>query len=131
MPKASVWLIRMALLHLIIGALLGAAYLSFKADGGMAWVATHRDVHIELMLVGWMIQLVIGVAYFILPRPGAAPLTGPLIWSVLLLINGGVVLVGLGYQLPGRLAETAAAGLFVLHAWNRQRAYTAVRRRLV
>lgn len=131
MPKASVWLIRMALLHLTIGALLGAAYLSFKAGGGMAWAAAHRAVHVELMLMGWMIQLVIGVAYFILPRPGAEPLRGPLIWIVLLLLNSGVILVGLGYHLPGRLAETAAAGLFVLHAWNRQRAYTGIRRRLV
>ena len=131
MPKASVWLIRMALLHLIIGALLGAEYLSFKADGGLAWVAPHREVHGELMRVGWMIQLVIGVAYFILPRPGAAPLTGPLIWIVLLLINSGVVLVGLGYPLIGRILELAAAGLFASHAWRRQRAYSGVRRRLV
>lgn len=140
MPRASVWLIRLALLQLLCGASLGAAYLSFKADGSFAWVAALRGVHVEQVLVGWMVQLVIGVGYFILPRQASARLGGPLIWSVLVLLNVGVLAAALGTQPgwpaalapAGRGAEALAAGLFALHAWHRQRSGSpATRRRLV
>lgn len=139
MPKASIWLIRAALLHLLSGALLGAAYLAWKAEGWMPWVVSHRPVHVEQMLVGWMVQLVFGVAYWILPRTAAAERTrtGPLIWAVLVLVNLGVLLVAATAAHPsfqavtfaGRMCETAAVVLFVLHAWHRQRPYTPKARR--
>ena len=59
MPRASAWLIRLSLLHLLSGAILGAAYLSFKATGVPAFVATHRAVHVDQKLARWMIQLVV------------------------------------------------------------------------
>ena len=139
MPLASVWLIRLALIQLLSGSILGAAYLSLKAGGPFDWVASHRSVHVEQMLVGWMVQLVIGVAYYILPRAEGSSLRGPLIWIVLLLINAGVVLAALGtapgfpamLTLIGRIAEALAAGLFLMIAWNRQRGYRAGARRVL
>ena len=141
MPRASVWLIRIALLHLLSGAVLGTAYLVFKATGTPAWVATHRPVHMEQMLVGWMVQLVIGVAWWILPRP-AEPERAPraaTMWLVGVLLNGGVVVAALGGspRLPqallpaGRMLEVLAVAVFALHAWRRQRPYRQAARRLI
>ena len=141
MPRASAWLIRLSLLHLLSGAILGAAYLSFKATGVPAFVATHRAVHVEQMLAGWMIQLVIGVAWWILPRP-AEPERAPraaTMWLVGVLLNGGVLVTALGPspRLPellvpaGRVAEGLAVAIFALHAWHRQRPYRQAARRLI
>lgn len=133
MPRVSVWLIRASMLHLLSGALLGAAYLGFKATGAPLFALTHRPVHVEQMLIGWMVQLVIGVGFWILPRtdPAAMATAGRRMWLVLVLLNLGVLAAALGGdpRLPdvipvaGRAAEAVAVGLFASHAWHRQRAY--------
>ncbi len=139
MPRVSVWLIRASLFHLLSGAYLGAAYLSFKGTGWPVWAASHRPVHVEQMLMGWMVQLVIGVAFWILPSRAKAPPVSPghLMWLVFALLNGGVVLASFGdpsrpaLELLGRCAETAAVALFAVLAWNRQRPYSPAARKLV
>ncbi len=135
MPRVSVWLIRASLLQLLSGALAGAAYLTWKATGWPAFAITHREVHVEQVLVGWMVQLVMGVAFYILPRTEHYDLErdGRLMWVVLVLINAGVLMAGLSgspvvprWWLPaGRILETLAVVLFVRHAWYRQRPYRA------
>lgn len=141
MPRVSAWLIRIALLHFLSGAILGASYLSFKALGAPVFAVSHRPVHVEQMLVGWMVQLVIGVGYWILPRTashGTAP-HAALMWAVFALLNGGLLLAALGGDprlpgglvLAGRVAESAAVGLFAAHAWTRQRAYRDASRRVL
>ena len=89
MPRVSVWMIRAALLHLLSGALLGAAYLAFKAEGWFVILVSHLGTHQEQMLVGWMVQLVIGVAYWILPRPAeqAADVSARVMWLVFWLLK--------------------------------------------
>ncbi len=135
MPRISVWLIRASLVHLLAGALLGAAYLAFKAVGWPPSAASGLPAHQEALLVGWMVQLVIGVAFYILPRPPGTDLgeAGRLMWLVFWLLNLGVLVAALGGDpalpswlvLVGRLAESAAVVLFARHAWFRQRAYRA------
>ncbi len=137
----SVWLIRAALLHFLAAASLGAAYLCWKAAGWFPWSVSHLPVHVELMLVGWMVQLVFGVAYWILPRPAAEPRDAhePVMWTVFGLLNAGVLVAALGGDpalpgwtgLAGRILEVAAAALFALHAWNRQRPYRAQAKRII
>jgi heme/copper-type cytochrome/quinol oxidase subunit 1 len=135
MPRVSQWLIRAALLQLLSGAMLGAVYLVFKAEGWFPTIVTHLGTHQEQMLVGWMVQLVIGVAYWILPRPAeqAVYTSTGVMWLVFWLLNAGVLVASLGTDpllpawllLVGRLAETLAVVLFARHAWHRQRAYRA------
>ena len=141
MPLASVWLIRAALLHLATAAVLGAMYLAWKAEGWFAFAPSHRQMHVEQMLVGWMVQLVIGVGFWILPRtePTVAQRSGPLIWIVFGLLNAGVLLAAWGSapEYPawvspaGRTLEMAAALLFAIHAWRRQRPYTRETKRIL
>lgn len=139
MPRLSVWLVRTALVQLVIGAALGALYLGWKGFGVPAFAPSLLPLHVECVLVGWVIQLVLGVAYWILPRR-ADERTGPgdgAIWLAYVLVNGGVVAVGVApllgapssVALAGRVAELAAAAAFATHAWPRVRPYGAGRAR--
>ena len=138
MPRASVWLVRTALLHLTLGAGIGAVALAGKASAALAFSLALRPVHVECILIGWTLQLAFGVAYWILPRrPGGAKGGDTArVWTAWALLNAGVIAVGLG-GLPavsgwalasGRLAEVAAAVLFATHAWPRVRSYTPAQR---
>lgn len=141
MPRVSVWFIRASLLHLLSGAALGAAYLAWKAYEWFPFAVSLRQVHVEQMLVGWLVQLVVGVAFWILPRPeGRDPgaYSGQM-WVIFGLLNAGVLAAALGSSaalpdalgLAGRAAEAAAAALFLIHAWHRQRPYRTATRQLL
>ena len=141
MPRVSKWLIRASLIHFVSGALLGVAYMWFKVTGWPLFAVSHRPVHIEQMLMGWLVQLVIGVAYWILPaaEPAGLRRRDGVMWVVFLLLNVGVVISAFGgdpnfpdwIAVPGRLAETLAVLLFGAHAWNRQRAYSPAARKVI
>jgi hypothetical protein len=127
-PLPTIWLVRAALVHLLIGTALGALLLVTKADLGPPWVARAWPLHGEMMLLGWMVQLAMGVAYWILPKHAQQPVRGraaPVV-AAALLINAGVMGAGLGPALgradlmvAGRLAELAAVLLFAGNAWPR------------
>lgn len=132
MPRVSMWLARAALLHLSVGFTLGALLLVDKALGLSPALWRLRPAHIELLLFGWTLQLVMAVAVWILPRARlrAGP-TGrtPFAWAAFALINVGVLLAATGpmlsggaaghVTLAGRLAEIAAAGAFLINVWTR------------
>lgn len=132
MPRVSVWLIRAALLYLGAGFTLGALLLVNKGTGFAPAVWHWLPVHFELLLVGWFVQLVMGVAYWIFPRFGmtrAARGREGLAWAAFGFLNAGVWLVCLGALdlgsmtiLLGRLSETLSAGLMAANIWARTRA---------
>ncbi|HZH40932.1 MAG TPA: hypothetical protein VFD85_07965 [Gemmatimonadales bacterium] len=124
MPRVSMWLVRAALVYLLLGFTLGAVMLAGKALGHSAWIAGWIPIHVELVLVGWMLQLAMGVALWILPRFGAF---GPArqaawAWAAGGLLNAGVALVVTGAPFPGRVLELGAALAFGLSVWTRVRA---------
>ena len=138
MPRLSVWCVRAALLYLGLGFTMGAIMLAAPALRLPLTVLRLRPLHAEILLVGWVVQLAFGVAYWILPR-----LRGPLArgnerlaWFALLLLNLGVLAAGLGQAfaapswvpVAGRAAESAAALAFARHAWSRARVSSATRR---
>ncbi|RME66121.1 MAG: hypothetical protein D6790_00700, partial [Caldilineae bacterium] len=83
--------------------------------------------HMEFLLLGWTLQLAMGVAFWILPRFKTERGNVKLAWAAFVLLNLGVWLVGVGpiLALPtwttalGRFAELSAAVAFALHAWPR------------
>ena len=124
MPRVSAWFIRASLCHLVAGFAIGALMLASKGLSIAMGVWALRPVHIEMLLVGWMIQLVMGVAVWIFPRMSLrkAPQRSLVsAWVAFALLNGGVLLVSLGGPLfaVGRLVEVAAAASFVAHLWGR------------
>ena len=137
MPRLTRLAVRLALSNLLAGATLGAAMLLDEALGAADWVWLWRwrPMHVELMLVGWVALLAVGVAHWILPRyVDGRPPRGPA-WPPRLAVLGlaaGPWLLGLGagLQLPwlsatGRLAELLGALAFAVHAWPRVRASLA------
>lgn len=125
MPRVSVWFVRASLCHLVAGFALGALMLASKGVAVIpAGIWALRAVHIEMLLVGWMIQLVMGVAVWIFPRMGlrrAPQRSAATAWLAFALLNSGVLLASLGGTLfvAGRLLEVAAAASFVAHLWGR------------
>lgn len=124
MPPVSAWFVRASLVHLVGGFMIGALLLMSKAVAFGTGLQAWRAVHIEMLLVGWMIQLVMGVAVWIFPRfvLGRAPRRSAITaWLAFILINTGVLLVSLGGPMlaAGRLAEIGAAASFAVHLWDR------------
>ena len=126
MPRVSAWFVRASLCHLVVGFVIGAVLLAGKGMpmGFNAWGGPLRSAHIELLLVGWMIQLVMGVAVWIFPRfvlrraPRRSAVTA---WLAFALLNSGVLLACLGGSLlaAGRMIEIGAAASFAFHLWGR------------
>jgi len=133
MPRASVWMIRTSLLYFGLGLLFGALMLIQKAFplNPVLWMLL--PMHIEIMLFGWLIQLVLGVAYWIFPRfvEGKARGNETEIWITFVLFNLGIVvdvisaLVGFdGFgTLLGRLLQIIAVGFFIHLHWARVTTY--------
>lgn len=132
MPRLSVWMIRAALLHLAAGFAIGALLLAHRGAPVHPAVPLLRPAHAELLLLGWTVQLAMGVAFWILPRFRAGPERGderPALLAFLLL-NAGVIAAAVGgtgtlsaLSLGGRCAEALAAVAFAAHAWPRVKSF--------
>lgn len=133
MPFLSALLVRSALCWLAAAATMGALLLAGKALPMPEVVFRLFPLHAEGMLIGWMVQLAMGVAYWILPKYPRLPERGPAapIWAAWVLLNGGVLLAGLGRAvdagnatvMAGRGSELLAAIAFASAAWPRVKAF--------
>lgn len=127
MPRLSAWFIRAALLYLLLGFALGGLMLWNKGLPIHPSLWRLLPAHLEFLLLGWTVQLVIGVAYWILPRFHTKRRKSALVWLSFVLLNGGIWFVAVGgfiepadeMQLAGRLMEVGAVVAFVIHAWAR------------
>ncbi len=129
MIRLSVWPVRTALLYLGAGVLIGALMLFEKGAPIDPAMLRMLPMHIEFVLFGWMLQLVMGIAFWILPRFSQEPRYGHqrLGWIAYLLLNVGVLSAGVGQWLnappiipwAGRVAELLAVAFFVRYVWPR------------
>ena len=128
MPKLSVWLVRAALIHMGIGFLFGSLILHHKGIPIYGWSWKLLNPHIELMIFGWTMQFVMGIALWILPRFSVKPRYGKtfLGWWSFGLLNGGILLTATGswfaldpISLMGRLGTLSAVLLFVISIYPR------------
>ena len=135
MPRLSYWFIRLALVHLVLGYTLGGLMLVQKGGAMHPAVWVFRLAHQEILLAGFMLQLVFGVAFWILPR-AASPQSERPMMAALVLINAGVWLVAAAGAMPewsgitilGRLSEAGAVCLFTTSIWPRVRTFQQGRR---
>ncbi len=130
MPRLSAWFVRIAFIYLLIGFTLGSVLL---ANEGLAFdprLGQYLPAHVEILMVGWVMQLALGVAYWILPRFTSGLPRGRVLiaWASLIIINVGVLLI-VGsvtlktpwLALPGRICEVAGILSFVSVLWRRAR----------
>ena len=123
--------IKTGLIFLILGTLLGSLMQIGEALG-KSLPANAMTVHIHLMAIGFALMMIMGVAYWMFPRPsGATPREAardPLAWTSYFLLVPGLLLRALGYLVlsPARpvlvlSAALQAAGVFcfVFAIWKR------------
>lgn len=129
MPKLSVWMVRASLIYMGIGFFFGALLLHHKGIPIYDWTWKLLPAHIELMIFGWTMQLVMGIAFFILPRFAqrdnryGAEYLG---WWSFYLLNGGICLTAVAqsfviddFILSGRLLVLLAVVTYVAMVWQR------------
>ena len=134
MPLLSAYFIRAALLYLAAGFSLGGLLLINKGFPLTGIIWSLLPAHIEFLIWGWLLNLTMGVAFWILPRFAAAPKRGneKMAWLAFGLLNAGIWLVvmdslvsfplTLPVSLTGRVLESLSAGAFAWHAWPRVKA---------
>ena len=130
MPDLSRWAIRAALFYLALGFTFGSLLLANKGIPFAPALWRLRAAHIEFLFFGWTAQLALAVAHWIVPRFRGGDFGRlRLAQAAFLLLNAGVLLVGLGpllgapgaVHVAGRGLEAAAALSFVLYIWPRVR----------
>ncbi len=130
MPRLSCWFVRSALIHLTLGFTLGSLLLWNKGLPIHPLLWRLLPAHLEFLLIGWTVQLALGVAFWILPRFRTVRGHERLAWLSFVLLNIGVWLAGLGQvfaaanfvTLLGRGCEAWALLAFVMHIWPRIKA---------
>lgn len=129
MPRLSQWIIRTAFIYLLLGFTFGALLLTHKGIPLHPALWGWLPAHIEFLLIGWIVQLTMGVAFWILPRYWKSPRRPNKIYAQIafVLLNLGIWLVVAGTTfragrwvlLAGRIVEVGAIVFFALHAWKR------------
>ena len=128
MPRLSAWFIRASMAYLLAGFTLGALMLAQKGVSYYPAIITVLPIHMEFLLVGWLVQLAMGMAFWIFPRWGwASPRSRgnqEVIWLSFWLLNAGVWIAAMApwFQralLLGRVLQVAAVILYPAGSWRR------------
>jgi len=130
MPALSVLAIRIALCHLAVGLTIGFLMLANKGVPFAPGLWRLLPAHIELLLVGWTVQLALAVAHWIIPRFRGGDFGR--LWLARLafvFLNIGVLMVALTPITPlppftvvaGRILEATAFLAYISYIWPRIR----------
>jgi heme/copper-type cytochrome/quinol oxidase subunit 1 len=128
MPRLSVWFITAAITQFALGALIGAVMMIARALDAYPAVSWLLPFHIEFMLIGWEVQLAMGVAYWVLPRYRTGPERGSerLTMIAFALVNVGVLLASLAgidgfsrWATAGHVLEILGGLAFGINVWHR------------
>lgn len=129
MARVSIWALRLAIVHLMAGFTVGALLLANKGASLLPLAGLSAPqllrVHHHALVFGWTVQLVMGVAYWILPTFGARTERGreAAMIAALVALNLGVMLAALGWPMAAWGAQACAALAFAAHAWPRVKAF--------
>lgn len=135
MPLLARTYIKAGLICFVVGMVL---LLLVSAQGPLGLspqLGLLRPVYLHLLIVGWIMQLIMGVAYWMFPRYSPQQPRGSerLAWAVFVLLNTGLLLrtageplAALQQEMGWMLALSAVLQLlagwgFVLNIWPRVR----------
>jgi hypothetical protein len=141
MPPLARTFVKVAFVYFIVAFLLGALVILERWLGFSRWLRTVHLGQVHLLMVGWITQLAIGIAYWMFPRFLKQQNPHPrgsdsLAWFVLIALNVGLVLrlvIEPFYLMGGRpwlaavmvlsgILQALAAVGFGLLIWGRVRA---------
>lgn len=136
MPLLSRLFIKVAFAHLAAALGLGVAMAAARAGLLGGWVLALEPAWVHLLVVGWLTQLIFGVAFWLFPRHSREDPFGAtgLAWSAFWLLNGGlfarviaepaVAMDAGGWAallVASSLAQALGALAYVLYIWPRVR----------
>ena len=118
MPRLVRWYVKMAFVWLVLALLLKAIAL-FPAGASLPAIT---PVSWHLLFVGWLMQLIFGIAHWMLPtKPGASKdkLRGSenLMWAVFITLNFGLALRVVAEPMQIVQPNSLWAGLLIASAW--------------
>lgn len=103
MTNPSVWMIRLSLLYLLISASIGGLILTHKVITIHPMIWGLLPFHYELAVWGWLIQFVMGTAYWMFPKKLEGERRGPitLAWVMVIIFNTGLLILATSIFTPG------------------------------
>jgi heme/copper-type cytochrome/quinol oxidase subunit 1 len=137
MPTLTRYFIKTAMVYLAL-ALLTLLVLSAQPVLNLSpSLAVVRPVYFHLFMLGWVTQLIFGIAYWMFPKfskdqPRRSEKLG---WAVFILLNAGLILRAIGEPLTtlapeanagwtlalSALLQLAAGWGFIFNTWDRVR----------
>ncbi|MDX1642495.1 MAG: hypothetical protein R3220_12400 [Balneolaceae bacterium] len=133
MPTQSIWMIRISLGYLLVASLIGSLLLIHKVIEIHPSIWALLPLHFEMAIWGWIVQFVMGTAYWIFPRYLQSMPRGSekIAWVVVVLLNSGFLFLIADHlfgfdpllKLSGRILITASIGCFVAIMWKRVVSY--------
>ena len=139
MPTLTRWFLKTAMLYLLSGFMLGGWLLFMVEQRHQGMVGVLQPVYWHLLLVGWLMQLIFGVAYWMFPSLSKDQPHGnvALGWLTYGTLNLGLLLrvivepwhslrphAEVGWLLvPAAVLQVVAGWAFVVNIWARIRGH--------
>lgn len=135
MPSLTRWYIKTSLLYFVAALIVGVALMLRLILNLPAFIAALQPTYFHLLMLGWVAQLIFGVAFWMFPKASTSHPRGSerVGWVTYTLLNTGLLLRVLGEPLatmqPGPLPgwilvfsaalQVVAGWTFVLNTWKR------------
>ncbi len=133
MPQLVRWTIKTALIYFVIALSMAALVAAQPLLGLSPTLQALRPVYLHFLMVGWVTQLIIGMAYWMFPkfskeRPRRSDTAA---WGVYVALNSGLILRGFGEPLTAlqpdagwmlalsAVCQLVAAWAFIFNTWSR------------
>lgn len=117
MPAQTLWMLRVSLIYFLLAALTGSLLLIHKAVPLHPAAWSLLPLHYEMAIWGWIVQFVMGTAYWMFPRFLKGEIRGPEkpAWWMVILFNAGLLLLLVSFLTTGSIV-LAPAGRFLIMA---------------
>lgn len=135
MPQLTRYFIKAGMIYFVLGLLAGVLLVAGPVIRIPPQIAALFPVYLHLLVVGWITQLIIGVAHWMFPKYSKEQPRGSerLGWATFVFINAGLILRVIGEPLvstqPGgaagwllfvsALCQLVGGWAFVLNTWMR------------
>ncbi len=135
MPPLTRWFVRSALVYFVAALLVGVVLAARPVFNLPAALSVLAPIYFHLLMVGWVTQLIFGVAFWMFPKftveqPRGSEALG---WATYLLLNIGLLLRVIGEPLNTLVASPVLSWLvaasavlqwlggmvFVVNTWRR------------
>jgi len=115
MPKPTIWMIRFSLIYLLVSVLTGGLILSHKVIDIHPMLWSLLPLHYELAIWGWLVQFVMGTAYWMFPKRLQVDRRGPVLpaWIMVGLFNTGLILLAASTLISGTIATSLTGRMLI------------------